>query len=667
MPPPIKDNFMSNRINFLPPWVETNLQPAFYDLESGTSLQQTARMYAKVNQLIRSVNEQNETIADYIQQFVDLRNYVEDYFDNLDVQEEINNKLDAMVQDGTIKSILNNELLGEINNKVLQNTIDIEANSEAIENKVSENQADSISMSMLKQEVREAMTGGSTAVVGTDSVGTVNLKDGAVTFYKMDKYLQDTKLMSYGSLVNLGSKSAGIARENTSTHKVEVVSPTSTDYSWYKVALTKDKYYTFSVAVFGPCGFILADSDDNVVYNSVTQPTDYHAKPVAGVVRVNETGMNAYICIAESTYKDTYLSVLRVNTPNLRCLDHLYNTQVTIETPNLVRTVEGSYLSYTHVTGSDDTLAVCQNYEGVDTLYYEMCNGVTYHISSYDWAGVVGLYILNMDNTIIYQSSDQSHPGQYVPVDYTFTATKAGYIVVPKYASRTPVVEIVSESTSGGSSELLTFDKWFALGDSLTEVNFRAGRNYVDYITEELGITSVNLGHSGAGYMKNNTHNQNFRTEVNEISGYNYNTDIITIMGSINDFSYISTALGQLGDTGTDTIYGCMYNFFNDLQSEYMGVRLGVITLPSTTSNRTTFYANATAYNTALKETAKLFSVPVLDLTESCNLKPWEATFRNEFYSADGIGGTGQVDDVHPNSKGHWLIHNKIKEFLKTL
>jgi lysophospholipase L1-like esterase len=63
-------------------------------------------MYAKVNQLIRSVNDQNETIADYIQQFVELRNFVDDYFDNLDVQEEINNKLDAMTEDGTLGAIL---------------------------------------------------------------------------------------------------------------------------------------------------------------------------------------------------------------------------------------------------------------------------------------------------------------------------------------------------------------------------------------------------------------------------------------------------------------------------------------------------------------------------------------------------------------------------------
>ena len=70
-------------IEFLPPWVETGIQPAFYDKESGTVLQQTARMYAKVNELVKSVNDQNETIIEYINKFNELHDYVYNYFDNL--------------------------------------------------------------------------------------------------------------------------------------------------------------------------------------------------------------------------------------------------------------------------------------------------------------------------------------------------------------------------------------------------------------------------------------------------------------------------------------------------------------------------------------------------------------------------------------------------------
>lgn len=107
---------MKSFINFLPPWVETNIQPAFYDKESGSVLQQTARMYAKVNQLIRKFNELSEEMQGYIQQFIDLKNYVDDYFDNLDVQEEINNKLDVMAEDGTLAELINEEVFDRLNN-----------------------------------------------------------------------------------------------------------------------------------------------------------------------------------------------------------------------------------------------------------------------------------------------------------------------------------------------------------------------------------------------------------------------------------------------------------------------------------------------------------------------------------------------------------------------
>lgn len=54
--------------------------------------------------------------------FAELHTYVHDYFDNLDVQEEINNKLDQMAEDGTLDQLLLpyfNSYKTEINNTVL--------------------------------------------------------------------------------------------------------------------------------------------------------------------------------------------------------------------------------------------------------------------------------------------------------------------------------------------------------------------------------------------------------------------------------------------------------------------------------------------------------------------------------------------------------------------
>lgn len=51
-------------------------------------------------------NHVNATETALLQAYTDLQNYVNNYFANLDVQEEINNKLDSMAEDGTLDAIL---------------------------------------------------------------------------------------------------------------------------------------------------------------------------------------------------------------------------------------------------------------------------------------------------------------------------------------------------------------------------------------------------------------------------------------------------------------------------------------------------------------------------------------------------------------------------------
>lgn len=98
-------------VEFLPPWIETSRQPAFYDKESGTCLQQTARMYDRVNMLVRMFNklskQTKETVDHYVEEFTNLYDYVHDYFDNLDVQEEVNHKIDELVEQGVIEGYIN--------------------------------------------------------------------------------------------------------------------------------------------------------------------------------------------------------------------------------------------------------------------------------------------------------------------------------------------------------------------------------------------------------------------------------------------------------------------------------------------------------------------------------------------------------------------------------
>ena len=86
---------MKSFVNFLPPWVETNIQPAFYDKESGTCLQQTARMYAKVNQLVRINNEFRHELDVY-----------RDFIYNLNLHDYVDQVLKEYIDDGTFYEML---------------------------------------------------------------------------------------------------------------------------------------------------------------------------------------------------------------------------------------------------------------------------------------------------------------------------------------------------------------------------------------------------------------------------------------------------------------------------------------------------------------------------------------------------------------------------------
>lgn len=58
------------------------------------------------NEVIPTVNGNAEAVEELQEAFTTLDNYIKNYFNNLDVQEEINNKLDLMAMDGTLTTLI---------------------------------------------------------------------------------------------------------------------------------------------------------------------------------------------------------------------------------------------------------------------------------------------------------------------------------------------------------------------------------------------------------------------------------------------------------------------------------------------------------------------------------------------------------------------------------
>lgn len=85
-------------------WFQKTL-PLVYD-DSLTYQELLYKLIAKINEVVESQNQTNENFDELYALFVQLKDYVDNYFKNLDVQKEINNKLDEMAADGTLESIV---------------------------------------------------------------------------------------------------------------------------------------------------------------------------------------------------------------------------------------------------------------------------------------------------------------------------------------------------------------------------------------------------------------------------------------------------------------------------------------------------------------------------------------------------------------------------------
>lgn len=75
--------------------------------------------------ILPAINNNADALIEVQNLIEQLKKYVNTYFDSLDIQTEVNNKLDEMVEDGTLASIINEEIFNELNNQVETNTNNI--------------------------------------------------------------------------------------------------------------------------------------------------------------------------------------------------------------------------------------------------------------------------------------------------------------------------------------------------------------------------------------------------------------------------------------------------------------------------------------------------------------------------------------------------------------
>lgn len=80
--------------------------PTVYD-DSLSYYELLCKVVKQLNYMVDNLNDMNEEVTTLV-------NEVNNYFENLDIQSEVNNKLDSMVADGTLDKIINDKIFNEM-------------------------------------------------------------------------------------------------------------------------------------------------------------------------------------------------------------------------------------------------------------------------------------------------------------------------------------------------------------------------------------------------------------------------------------------------------------------------------------------------------------------------------------------------------------------------
>lgn len=600
--------------------------PTIHDEEAFTSLELAGRTAKKVNEVIELVNE-NETNVRQAKEYMtdNLPNFVDE-------------KINEMGESG----VLANKLVDAV-----------------CAGKVDKDGVGQIKMSMLAQEVKQAMTGGSVAVTGANSVSSENIVDNSVTLEKLKKHL----IPYHYTSTKKPTPAEAWFDINTTTGEVTKLLTSQIVFDSPQSVLNV-KMSEVEIAVHAD---LTSVSHVNLWYDDVTKVLHFYRLENAnkeifrefiylGLINLNYP--LATNCIMPFTINgEFYFSPNRDNRRSFAYLEVDYHANC----KNGCAYVDWSR-NVLVFAPFDNMYVVHEN--GYETLYQDMQLG--YEIAIPDTCTIYGYVVAGAGGISILSPSEfMDSMGSFSKNQMWFL----GYINV--------LNKKLHLLTKTGEGKTISF-----LGDSIT--------TYKEYIPEgnECYYTGSNCGVNSEhqtwwmrvcnakGYVLN-TNNSWSGSKVSNKSSLVSNAmvrcteldngvdpDIIIMLMGINDFNS-GVALGTYNGRGTIPITGNTFReayaiTLNKMLTRYKTSKVYVCTLPvvdRTVADTTSPESNSagvylTEYNDAIREIAKAFCVEVIDL-ESCGITHQNASlYMGDFKEVGSF--------THPNSEGHRLMSEKV-------
>lgn len=661
---------------------------------------------------IETVKKAEEQSSEALQTSEETKEYVNDYFDNLDVQDEINNKLDTMADDGSLSQLIEPFIasaapvfVGSLSDMVDHDTIYVYTVDGYIY--VWNGTAFASTGLQYTTDFTKVVQTSGTLATGTDlnnvvTNGIWNL-DGSNTY---------TNTPAGVGILKVYTNSGVVCQYVTNGNKA------SADYAktWFRI------YYSNS---FGP--WIASDTipesysnrvnpevggysiSDNVItitdfesglFNNQTGRLEASTSfcRVKQLIPVNEKyGLeltddsitnNVYcVCFDENlnyigyknlTNSNIYPAIMRDNTAFVGISYQLANPGDPFPAELKVNIVDGSNLLYFDNTTPHNT----QVFKIMNRVVSN--NGV---IGSTITPNYKCAFIPNPDCEYIFVSWNSSN--QAICYNDTLQALGANDIVeditpighIYKIAAGTKMVAVNLPASGGGYVTFLRSVNLHNVGyDFTTEIQLPriAGKRIVcvgDSITyadgrdifmqskavgyqaymRMCGAYVQSYGYNGRPYAQN-TEGTNIADEFTTTADLT-DIDILVMFAGSND-ERLDTTIGSDNTSysspavNSNTFIGAVGKIIDFARTQNPEIEIYICKITQSTSADRP-YSKWQQYNEALVKTAEFWSVPVIETDKLLNVKPGDNSFSEFFY-----------DTVHPNAKGMKRLGEGITAFI---
>lgn len=522
-----------------------------------------------------------------------------------------------------------------------------------------------IHMPNMGQDVKEAMSGGSVAVVGRNAVTVENIMDKNVTRAKLNFMEIISKNIFDKNNVQLGGyySTDGEWRPSEDYCHSGFISVTpSTTYT--------DNIYGFHIGWDINKKFVGVIEKTNASFT--TQDNCYYisiACPVGSLNTAQVNKGNKLLDYDQCKYKDSGLVITlddiegikeyKFDADNMNFLAKTSSSKNLFDKSKILKNkvynnTNGAISSNTSYSSSDFIqVENNKNYRWYTNGFYCLWDSSKQFVKGASGTSVRiddprVMYLtttvsnLHIDEEMVVEGTELPH--DYIPYKSVFSLTDD---IIVKESNLDVEIKVLANNSN------LKDKIWNVMGDSISSINY-ANKRYWEIIRDKYNMQVNNYGISGTRIAVKDDYPNAMCERYIDMQD---DADIITVFGGTNDYG----ANIPLGDNNKDskdktTFYGALNVLCEGLVTKFPGKRIGFFT-PLQRHGTPPYHTRWIGYQEAIKYVCGKYNIPVLDLNLSGGIAMQIESIANEF----------SIDGLHPNDKGHELLARRIEPFIEQL